>query len=100
MTTIETTRTVCGITVAYDASTRMLYPLTDCCGASSKGLDGYVGCRACYKPVEAPCGLGVADNYLPHLEQWVESVGCPCPAECASHTLFLLTRPSVPAGHN
>ncbi len=25
--------------------------LTLCCGASAKGCEGYIGCRACYAPI-------------------------------------------------
>lgn len=46
--------------VGYDLGTEllvqgdehMLWTLTSCCGASFKGCDGYIGCRACYRPVE------------------------------------------------
>ncbi len=32
------------------------YYLTPCCGASSKGMADYVGCRACYHPVDEALG--------------------------------------------
>lgn len=31
---------------------------SSCCGASDKGLDGYVGCRACHEEVLKSVGLG------------------------------------------
>jgi hypothetical protein len=34
----------------------MRYYLTDCCAASAKGCDGYVGCRACYRPIDDALG--------------------------------------------
>lgn len=34
----------------------MRYYLTDCCGASAKGCDGYIGCRACYNEVDPVLG--------------------------------------------
>lgn len=30
--------------------------LTDCCGATAKGCDGYVGCRACYREIDPALG--------------------------------------------
>lgn len=30
----------------------MRYYLTDCCLASAKGCDGYIGCRACYQEID------------------------------------------------
>ena len=32
------------------------YYLTECCGASAKGCDGYIGCRACYREVDPMLG--------------------------------------------
>lgn len=32
------------------------YYLTDCCGASSKGMESYVGCRSCYREVDPSLG--------------------------------------------
>lgn len=39
----------------------LLYPLTECCGASGKGAESPTGvvCRKCYKPVDAIFGDGV-----------------------------------------
>jgi hypothetical protein len=37
----------------------MRYYLTPCCGASAKGLDGYIGCRSCYEEVDPRLGAGV-----------------------------------------
>lgn len=37
------------------------YYLTECCGASAKGCDGYIGCRACYHEVDPRLG-GVPDK--------------------------------------
>lgn len=34
----------------------MRYYLTECCGASAKGCDGYVGCRACHQPIDDALG--------------------------------------------
>lgn len=31
---------------------------TLCCGASDKGCDGYIGCRACYAEIEDYLGFG------------------------------------------
>lgn len=32
------------------------YHPTPCCGASAKGCDGYIGCRACYQPIDPAFG--------------------------------------------
>ncbi len=32
------------------------YYLTECCGASAKGLEDYVGCRACYAEIDPSLG--------------------------------------------
>jgi hypothetical protein len=40
--------------VAQDG--RMRYYLTECCLASAKGCDGYVGCRGCYQPISDSLG--------------------------------------------
>lgn len=37
------------------------YYLTDCCGASAKGCDGYTGCRACHAEVDPALG-GIPDG--------------------------------------
>lgn len=34
----------------------MLYPLTECCGASATGSGSGVACRACYRPVADALG--------------------------------------------
>lgn len=37
------------------------YYLTPCCGASAKGLEDYVGCRACYAEIDSALG-GTPDS--------------------------------------
>lgn len=39
----------------------MSYYLTECCGASAKGCDGYIGCRACYQEIDPELG-GTPDS--------------------------------------
>lgn len=39
------------------------YYLTPCCGASAKGLEDYIGCRACYVEVDPSLG-GVPDKTM------------------------------------
>lgn len=34
----------------------LLMPLTDCCGATAKGLEDYVGCRKCYEEIDPRYG--------------------------------------------
>ncbi len=34
----------------------LLMPLTDCCGATAKGLEDYVGCRRCYTEIDSLYG--------------------------------------------
>lgn len=34
--------------------------VTPCCGASAKGCDGYIGCRACYEEIDPALG-GIPD---------------------------------------
>lgn len=33
-------------------SRAIYYPLTECCAASAKGCDGYIGCRSCYDEID------------------------------------------------
>lgn len=42
-----------GLSVALyiDDNFKMFYPLTSCCEASGKGMEGGVGCRSCYEYV-------------------------------------------------
>ena len=35
----------------------IVYYLTDCCEASAKGLEDYVGCRACYREIDPALGM-------------------------------------------
>lgn len=43
----------------------ILYGLTACCGASFKGLDGYIGCRACYRPaVGSDMPIGAISEFV------------------------------------
>jgi hypothetical protein len=39
----------------------MRYYLTECCGASAKGLEGYIGCRSCYAEIDPALG-GLPDQ--------------------------------------
>lgn len=39
--------------------------LTECCGASAKGLENYVGCRSCYQEIDPILG-SVPDKELVH----------------------------------
>lgn len=48
-------RTVNGDLAVSDG---IVYTLTPCCGASYKGMDAYVGCRACYANREDVPGAG------------------------------------------
>lgn len=41
-----------GMVIAYCVPLDIYYPLTPCCGASAKGLDGIV-CRGCYEYIDA-----------------------------------------------
>jgi hypothetical protein len=49
----------------------MRYYLTDCCGASAKGLEHYVGCRACYREVDPALG-GIPDGRVTFVDGQVE----------------------------
>lgn len=43
-----------GVLVAYSDELDLLYPLTNCCGASAKGsanVESGVVCRACYREI-------------------------------------------------
>lgn len=40
------------------------YP-SPCCGASAKGCDGYIGCRACYKPIDPSYGGVPEEPFTP-----------------------------------
>lgn len=50
----------------YTSGGVLRYYLTDCCGASAKGCDGYVGCRSCYAEVDP--GLGGLPEWDPLVE--------------------------------
>lgn len=52
------------------------YYLTDCCAASAKGCDGYIGCRSCYEPVDDALG-GLPDGDLTFADGRVEFVSKP-----------------------
>ena len=46
--------------------TGKLMGLTNCCGATAKGCDGYTGCRNCYREIESYLGAPMqeSDIYL------------------------------------
>lgn len=89
MSNVLTLATVAdGVTIAFDPDSSMVYPLTGCCKASAKGLENYVGCRACYQPI--PDGMGMAWIFKPEttdenvaeneastrsLTSWIEEFG-------------------------
>lgn len=88
--TILTTKTRCGLTLARMGS--LTYPLTPCCGASVTGTgDGIVACRECYQELTgAPWGDCAVD--LAGIVRLVRSVGCPCPVDCAFQVEWELSR--------
>jgi len=48
----------------------MRYYLTDCCGASATGTADYVGCRACYQPIDDRLG-DVPDSDMRYVDgEW------------------------------
>ena len=47
-----------GDRIAVDLEHGMVYPLTDCCGASGKGGGMGVICRKCYEDVDIFFGMG------------------------------------------
>jgi hypothetical protein len=59
-------RTVIGTVAECDG---FRYYLTDCCGASAKGMENYVGCRGCYRPIDD--GIGG----LPEWDDFIETYG-------------------------
>ena len=34
-----------------------MWRITECCGASAKGCDGYIGCRHCYRQIDTGIGM-------------------------------------------
>lgn len=38
--------------------------LTNCCGATAKGCDGYIGCRNCYREVESYLGAPMHESQI------------------------------------
>ena len=48
---------------SHECGIQTRYYLTDCCGASAKGCDGYIGCRACYREIDPLLG-GVPDSRM------------------------------------
>lgn len=63
-------------TVAEDRSSDppFRYYLTECCGASAKGLEDYVGCRACYGEIDPALG-GCPDSKTVLVKTQPESGG-------------------------
>ena len=46
--------------------------VTDCCGASAKGCDGYTGCRACYEEIDPGLGgVPAVEWFAPHRREAV-----------------------------
>lgn len=41
------------------------YHPTPCCGASAKGCDGYIGCRACYHEIDPAFGNVPVEPFRP-----------------------------------
>ncbi len=70
----------------------MLMPLTPCCGAVAKGLDGYIGCRNCYDevdPIYGDCEFINAPNARRIVDEIAAEYGMtdldkivPCVVEC------------------
>lgn len=56
---------------AVATSDGTMYYLTDCCGASAKGCDGYVGCRKCYQEVDPALGDVPNEEMHYHDGTWV-----------------------------
>ena len=91
MTTTTTITTECGVKVGamLVADHVLVYPLTACCGAAATGgsiTDYYpdgIACKGCYEPVPAYHGI---DGWAAVVEAVIEG-GCPCPSECADHTI-------------
>jgi hypothetical protein len=47
--------------------------VTPCCGASSKGMEDYTGCRRCYQEVDPGLGgIPTTDWYAPHRRAQVD----------------------------
>jgi hypothetical protein len=42
------------------------YYLTECCGASAKGIEGGVGCRSCYRYIDDALGGAAMAPDFPH----------------------------------
>jgi hypothetical protein len=59
-----------GIVAEHDG---FRYYLTECCGASTKGCDGYIGCRACYGEVDWALG-GLPNEDGPLLEVFGDGI--------------------------
>lgn len=98
-----TTTTRCGVTLAETDS--MIYPLTPCCGATTKGSVAgdtpVMVCRACYKEVpDALDCFAESDRPLALLPEVIALVSatqgkrCPCPQECAAESLYQLREAS------
>lgn len=66
MSSIVKIPTRSGVTIAV--SDGIAYPLTPCCGASAKGLEHYVGCRACYQEIDPSLGMACGAD---EVEQWI-----------------------------
>jgi hypothetical protein len=55
----DMTTTVLGrneIGVVAETEDGFRFYLTPCCGASAKGMEDYIGCRACYREVDSALG--------------------------------------------
>jgi hypothetical protein len=63
---IEKIETKSGVTIAVCDG--IAYPLTPCCGASAKGGEYGIICRACYHDIDPALGMATT---LPELESWL-----------------------------
>ena len=94
---MNTYTTPCGVTLSAVAIEGVTYtfPTTECCGATAKGADGEIVCRACYKPVPAVYGAAMSvtgtDTPTNTLPLVMAHAGCPIPEDCAEEALYQIT---------
>lgn len=64
---IEKIETKSGVTICVWEG-QFAYPLTECCGASAKGGEFGIVCRACYADIDPMYGMATD---VSELEEWI-----------------------------
>lgn len=69
---------------ALRLSDGMIWLMTPCCGASAKGMEWGIGCRACYNEVDDALGMAWGEGAFPlEFSDWA---GCTIAQAVAART--------------